>query len=670
MSMKSVGRASAVDTPSAAASLSESAKEITTTTTNSNNIKDGAAGNASSSALDSTDEKERAAHTDNDIESGKEADPKSGQPLIKGKQMLGVMVALALSMFLAALDNTIVSTMLPKITEKFNALTLMTWIVSAYVVSSTALQPIYGKLCHIYGHQYVLLVAHAFFVVGSIICGASKTAHMLIAGRAIAGIGGSGLMSLCFVVVGDFVPTAKSPMYIAVFAMVWAIASVAGPLLGGVFADKTGFQWGFYINPIIQAPVIVLILLFMRLPRPSGSALNKIKRIDFIGIAAIISGIVLLQLGLTWGGQEHPWKSAPVIVTIVLGIVILAAFVVIEWKLPAEPIMPLRLFRRRNSSLMFVCQITFGMSFFLPIFYFPLYLSVVKNASAISSGVHLISCMLAISLSSIVSGILITKTGKYLPFIWAGVAINVAGNGLFVLLGTNPTNGMLIGIPIVFGVGIGLSMQPMLSCAQNAVDQEDIATTTTLFMTIRMLGSAIGLAIAQSVLQNQIAPRLVKLVAQFPNNKSDIMSIIYNQSIIWQPGVPKDVHDSVIEAYVKSLHTVYLVFIAFGGVTFVVSLFAKSVPLRKNIGASAPERLWNRDMAAVLNLRHILFGLRMDGCIPERLQRSMPKPNIKTKSKPAASTKRAVKHPIASTDDGIDKDVPLIKLLKDAATCD
>ncbi|KAJ2313455.1 hypothetical protein H4S02_004506 [Coemansia sp. RSA 2611] len=522
-----------------------------------------------------------------DIESGEGA--VAEQPVLAGKKMFGVMIALALSMFLAALDNTIVSTMLPKITEKFEALTLMTWIVSSYVVASTALQPIYGKLCHIYGHQYVLLVAHAFFLVGSVVCGASKSAHMLIAGRTIAGVGGSGLMSMCFVVVGDFVPTARSPLYLSVFAMVWAVASVVGPLLGGVFADKTGFEWGFYINPCIQGVVIVLIVLFMRIPRPHGSGLSKLKRIDFIGIFAVVSGIVLLQLGITWGGQDYPWKSAAVIVTMILGILILVGFVIIEWKLPAEPVMPLRLFKRRNTSLMFISQVFFGMSFFLPIFYFPLYLSVVKNASAISSGLHLISCVLAISLSSIASGILITKTGIYLPFIWAGVALNTAGTGLFTLLGSNPSNGMLIGIPIVFGAGVGLAMQPMLFCAQNSVEQQDIATTTTLFMTIRMLGSAIGLAIAQSVMQNEISPLLKAIAAKFPDHADVVLGIVSNQSVIWDSQVPTDVRDATIDAYVSALHKVYLVFLAFGGLTFVVSLFAKNLGLRKNLGGAAAE---------------------------------------------------------------------------------
>ncbi|KAJ2104507.1 hypothetical protein GGI09_000009 [Coemansia sp. S100] len=539
-----------------------------------------------SAVLDSDQEKEAVS---GDLESGQETKSSAEEPLIKGKQMLGVMIALALSMFLAALDNTIVSTMLPSIARDFDALSQITWIVSSYIVSSTALQPVYGKLCHIYGHQYVMLFAHAFFAAGSIICGASTSAHMLIAGRTIAGVGGSGLMSLCFVVVGDFVPTAKSPLYISVFAMVWAIASVAGPLLGGVFADKTGFKWGFYINPCIQAVVLVLIVLFMRLPRPQGSALEKLKRIDFLGVVTVVAGIVLLQLGLTWGGQEYPWKSAPVIVAIILGVAILVCFGFIEAKIPLEPIMPVRLFQRRNTGLMFVAQIFFGMSFFLPIFYFPVYLSVVQNATAIDSGTHLISLMLAISVASVLAGVLITKTGIYLPFIWFGAAINLTGIGLFSLIDVESSNGMLIGIPIVFGVGIGLSMQPMLCCAQNAVDQEDIATTTTLFITIRMLGSAIGLAVAQSVLQNEISPRLDVLAIKYPNDVKTVYSVINNQSVIWGPAVSSDLRADVIEAYVKSLQTVYLVFLAFGGCTFIVSLFAKNIALRKNIGAVALE---------------------------------------------------------------------------------
>ncbi|KAJ2778028.1 hypothetical protein H4R18_004849 [Coemansia javaensis] len=539
------------------------------------------------SAIAAAGEKDGAGR---DLERGGDgAIPASMFAPLEGKRMVGVMVALALSMFLAALDNTIVSTMLPKIAHQFEALSLTTWIISSYVVSSTALQPMYGKLCHIYGHQYVLLTAHAFFLAGSIVCGASTSAHMLIAGRAIAGVGGSGLLSICFVVIGDFVPTARGPMYLAVFSMVWAVASVAGPLLGGVFADNTGFKWGFYINPCIQAVVLVLILLFMRIPRPRGGALDKLKRIDFIGILTVVAGIVLLELGLTWGGQDHPWRSAAVIVTLVLGVVILGVFAVVEWKVPTEPIMPLRLFQRRNTALMFVGQTTFGMSFLLPIFYYPIYLSVVRNASAISSGLHLISCVLGISLASVAAGVTVSKTGVFRPLIWAGAAINVTGLGLFVLLGSHPSNGMLIGIPIVFGVGLGLAMQPMLTCAQNSVDQQDIATTTTLFMTVRMLGSAIGLAIAQSVLQNQIASRLVAVDAAFPGQHDTVYSILTDQSIIWGHGVPAALSAAVIDAYVASIHKVYLVFLAFGGMTFIVTLFVKKVSLRKNLGGAGME---------------------------------------------------------------------------------
>ncbi|KAJ1786585.1 hypothetical protein LPJ59_005901, partial [Coemansia sp. RSA 2399] len=253
------------------------------------------------------------------------------------------------------------------------------------------------------------------------------------------------------------------------------------------------------------------------------------------------------------------------------------------------PIMPMRLFKNRNTALTFLSQITFGMVFFAPIFYFPLYLSVVKNASAINSGLHLISCMLGISLFSIISGVLIAKTGIYLPFIWVGVATNVVGVGLFSIFGSDPSNGMLIGLPIVFGVGIGFSMQPMLCCAQNAVEPKDVATTTTLFMTLRMLGSAIGLAIAQSVLQNRLSPHLKVLLAEFPNNADTINGVINNQGVIWEAGVPTELRSGLINAYVDSLRVIYYVFIAFSGLSLITTLFLKNIPLRKNIGGSANE---------------------------------------------------------------------------------
>ncbi|KAJ2787312.1 hypothetical protein H4R21_007116, partial [Coemansia helicoidea] len=233
--------------------------------------------------------------------------------------------------------------------------------------------------------------------------------------------------------------------------------------------------------------------------------------------------------------------------------------------------------------------VAFGIVFFVPIFYIPVYLSIVKNASAISAGLHLISCMLGISLASVVSGVLITKTGHFRPFIWAGTAVTTLGLGLLVLLGAHPTSGILIGIPIVFGAGIGLTLQPMIICAQNSVDQRDIATATTLLITIRMLGSAIGLAIAQSVIQNSLSPLLAALAARFPAHADLLDDVTRNQAVIWAPGVPPDVRDGVIDAYVHALHKAYFVLLAFGGLTFVISLFVKRTALRKRLGDAAAD---------------------------------------------------------------------------------
>ncbi|KAJ1987594.1 hypothetical protein GGI26_005869 [Coemansia sp. RSA 1358] len=284
---------------------------------------------------------------------------------------------------------------------------------------------------------------------------------MLIAGCAIAGIGGGGLNSLCYVTIGDFVPTSKTPIYYAIFEIVWIIAAVAGPLLGGVFADKTGFEWGFYINPCIQRVAITLVILFMRLPRPHGSVVEKLKQIDFIGTFTVVSGVILIQLALIWSGQEYPWKSAAVIISLVLGVILLFAFAVVEWKLAVEPIMPMRLFKSLNARLVVNSQISFGI--------------------------------------------------------------------------------MIIGIPIVYGVGIGLT---------------------------------------------KMSPRLDSLVAKHPDQSAMIRDMLQNQGVIWKADVPVGVRNSLIEAYVKSLHTMYFVFIAFAGLCFVLSLLLKNVPLRKSINDS------------------------------------------------------------------------------------
>ncbi|KAJ2809351.1 hypothetical protein H4R20_000161 [Coemansia guatemalensis] len=519
----------------------------------------------------------------NNMEDGKDEATPDDSTIFKGKRKIGIMLALMLSTFLAGLDTSIISTMLPKISEKFEALHLMAWIVSSYMIGITALLPIYGKLCQIFGYKNVLLTCHALFLVGTVICGASNSAGMLIAGRVIAGLGGGGLMTINYITVSDLVPPSESVMYLALFSLMWGIAAVAGPLLGGVFADKTGFEWGFYINPIVQVVVVILVLIFLRIPRPKTTIVDKIKRIDFVGIATLMAGIVMLQLGLTWGGQDHSWKSPAVIISLILAVILLIAFVILEWKFAVEPIMPLRQFKHRNTCIMFAVQITYGMCYYLPQYYVPVYLTVVRNASALNAGMHLIPVILSLSVASMITGFVIRYTGAYLPAIWFGTAINAAGTGLFVLLGSNPSNGMLIGIPIVFGIGLGMAAQPTLTCAQNTVEQKDIATMTSLFMTVQMLGGAVGQAVAQAVLRNRISPMLDNIAAKFPNYADTIINVTRDQSVIWKPNVPDNVRRETIDAYVESIHTVYYVFLAFGLFTFISSLFVKNIPLRKTI---------------------------------------------------------------------------------------
>ncbi|KAJ1936692.1 hypothetical protein EC988_008122, partial [Linderina pennispora] len=279
---------------------------------------------------------------------------------------------------------------------------------------------------------------------------------MLIAGRAVQGLGASALMSLVMVIVADITIERERGKLSSVFGSVWAISSVLGPVLGGVFTDsKAGWRWVFYFSLPVGAVAGICVALFLRLPRPQGSFMEKLKRVDFIGIAVLVVGVVMFLLALSFGGKEYPWSSPTVICLLVFGILVILAFAVLEWKVPSEPIMPMRLFQNRNVGLMLVLNIFLGAVVFGPTFYIPIYFSVVKNASAIGSGLRLLPFMLPITFCSIFCGIFTSKTGRYRELIWVGGAITTLGIGLLALLNEHSSAGASIGILLVSGIGVG-----------------------------------------------------------------------------------------------------------------------------------------------------------------------------------------------------------------------
>ncbi|KAJ1900937.1 hypothetical protein LPJ66_001145 [Kickxella alabastrina] len=492
-----------------------------------------------------------------------------------------IFICLALTMLMAALDLTIVTTAIPKISEQFKALSQATWIATAYMLTTTALQPLYGRLSDTFGRVPTLISAIVIFMVGSGVCGGASSMGMLIFGRALQGVGGAGLIALVFIIISDVTSEEERPAYLGVLGAVWSIASVIGPVLGGVFSDKVTWRWAFYINLPISGVVLIIVILFLRLPQPTGSFWQKLKTVDLLGSLVLIGGVVMILLALTWAGRSLPWKSARVICLLVFGITMLGLFILVEWKTRAVPTVPLRLFRNRNVSVSVLGQFFMGVAMFSPLFFVPIWYTIVKNASSISGGLHLLPYLLGVSLVSVASGFLVMRTGKYRAMSIVGTAIFVIGSGLMVLFDENISKAKQIGYMLIMGVGLGFNIQIILIVVQTASKTEDMALSTTLFLFMRVLGSSIGVAILQTIFQNDLLPRLSALVIAYPMYAQDFMSSINDQSAIYRnTAMPEDVRAQLIHVYVLALRKVFIATVPFAFVSFLLTLPLKHIPLR------------------------------------------------------------------------------------------
>ncbi|KAJ2897727.1 hypothetical protein IWW38_001618 [Coemansia aciculifera] len=491
------------------------------------------------------------------------------------------LTALAMSVFIGSLDQTIVASSMPAIAEQFDALLSVSWISTSFFLALTAMQPLYGRLSDIFGRIETLVVGLVIFLAGSAVAGAAKSIGMLIGGRVVQGLGASALISLAMVITADITIERERGKITSIFSGIWAASSVLGPVLGGLFTDsRGGWPWVFYFSLPIGAIAGVFIVVFLRLPRPRGSFKEKLKRVDFIGTAVLVSGIVMTLLALSFGGNSHPWSSATVLCLLIFGLLLVGVFVLVEWKIPAEPIMPLRLFRSRNVGLMLLAQLCVGAVMFGPTFFIPIYFSVVDGSSAIAAGLHLLPYILPITITSTITGFTVAKTGRYRELMWAGGCIVTVGSGLMTLMDENTSTGKAIGLILVGGAGMGLTLQPMLLALQTAIQPRDMATGTTLFVAIRTLGGGVGLTVFQTVQQNKMASAVAKLISLHPEHADIISQAIHNQAVIRASSTPPEIRAALIEAYVVALRGVFYAAIPFAAMIFVLSIFVRHIPLR------------------------------------------------------------------------------------------
>jgi EmrB/QacA subfamily drug resistance transporter len=475
---------------------------------------------------------------------------------------------LMLVMLLAALDQTIVATALPTIVSDLGGLEHLSWVTSAYLLAQTAVTPLYGKLGDLYGRKRVLQSAVVLFLAGSALCGLAGSMDQLIAFRAIQGLGGGGLIVLTQSIVGDVVPPRERGRYQGLFGGVFALSSVGGPLLGGVIVEHVSWRWIFYVN--LPVGVVAMGVVVATLPALGGRARPVI---DYLGAGLLAAGLSAIVLDTSLGGNTWPWGSSQVVLVGALGIVLLVAFWFVERR-AAEPILPSALLRDEVFRVAGGLSLIVGFALFGAVTFLPLYFQTVDAASPTQSGLRLIPMMGGLLLTSVASGQIISRTGRYRAFPIAGTAVMTVGMLLLsrLAVGTStPASSLYL---LVLGFGLGMTMQVLVLAVQNAVDYSVLGSATSGVTMLRGVGGSLGTAAFGAIFTSRLGHEL---------SGAGEGARLTGAQVARLPGAARQAYE---QAYVHALHPVFL---AAGGVTaagFVLSWRLKERPLRATAATS------------------------------------------------------------------------------------
>jgi EmrB/QacA subfamily drug resistance transporter len=496
----------------------------------------------------------------------------------QGRALATIFGALMLGMFLAALDQTIVSTALPTIVGDLGGLNHLSWVVTSYLLASTASTPLYGKLGDMYGRKPVFLTAIFIFLGGSMLAGLSQSLGELIIFRAVQGAGAGGLMVGAQAIIADIVPPRERGRYMGLIGSVFAVASVAGPLLGGFFVDNLSWRWVFYVNMPVGALAILVVITKLHLP-----VVRNRHAIDYRGAAVLTACVSAIVLLMTWGGAEYAWGSPTIFALGAVSLVLLGAFIWIERR-ATEPVIPLALFRSGVFRVASAMSFVIGLAMFGAIIFIPLYLQLVYGASATSSGLRMLPLMAGLLVASIASGRTISRIGRYKPFPIAGTAILTVGMYLLSRLTVGTAPGIASLYMLIVGVGIGLVMQVLILCVQNDAQPQDIGVATSTATFFRSIGGSVGVAVFGAIFASRLADQLAKLPPA-------VTAKLGGTGVHLDPAaakrLPPAIHHRFLEAFAHALHGVFLWGVGFAVVSFALSWLLREVPLRTSTRGDA-----------------------------------------------------------------------------------
>ncbi|KAJ3190823.1 hypothetical protein HK101_008335 [Irineochytrium annulatum] len=504
-------------------------------------------------------------------------------------QFVLVYVALALSIFLGALDQTIVATALRAIVEDLGGETLIPWIGSAFLLATTSVAALYGKFADIFGRKITFLFALIVFEAGSLVCGIAPSMEVLVVGRAVAGLGAGGIFSLVMIIISDIVSIQDRGKYQGILGAVFGVASVVGPLMGGAFSDHVSWRWCFYINLPIGAVTVVAVIFLLKFPRPEGDMRHKLARIDFLGALLLTAAVCCLITPLQLGGTTWAWSAPQTIVLFVLSVILFVALFFVETRVAKEPIIPPAMFVNSSVTAFLVIAVALGAAFFSAVYYISLFFQISYGDTATQAGLETIPLVMGLVLMSIASGQIVSRTGYYVPFIYVGGVLLCVGLGLISILSPTSARVEQVFFLLIAGLGAGCIIQIRVLGLQASVDGPMIAIATAVSQFSQSLGGSVGVAITGTVYQNILAsnikakPELSALLASQGVDPAQVNLPILRTMIEGNALLL----GQLVDAFAGAFQIAYRASLPFPIVILVAALFLRNYMVKAKPGAAA-----------------------------------------------------------------------------------